>query len=179
MQKKSGAHGQNASGDIWSQSCDIGTNPRFFRQNGLSTCVCACARTHTLVHCPRSPETATKSRSGAFAFRIRSDRPPRAVLLAAPPKAGKASQPGATASKMHRACCWGTGPQQCPPSCFDPIVCTHRRPLGTLLATPTHHPLQPSAQPTQLTARNIIHAQPAFATTRSQRSWPPMHAAYC
>jgi hypothetical protein len=43
-------------------------------------------------------------------------------------------------------------------------------------ASPTH-PLQPRAQPPQPTRRNIIHAQPAYAGTRSQRSCPPMHAA--
>ncbi len=50
-------------------------------------------------------------------------------------------------------------------------------PLGSPLAGP-HHPLQPREQPPQSTARNIIHAQPAFASIRSQRCWPPMHAAY-
>jgi hypothetical protein len=39
-------------------------------------------------------------------------------------------------------------------------------------------PLQPRAQPPQPKTRSIIHAQPAFASTRSQRSWLPMRAAY-
>jgi hypothetical protein len=63
------------------------------------------------------------------------------------------------------------------PSCFDLIACTHRRPSARPSQNP-HHPLQPRAQPPQPTARSIIHAQPAFASIRSQRSWPPMHAAY-
>ncbi len=41
------------------------------------------------------------------------------------------------------------------------------------------HPLQPRAHPPQPTARSINHAQPAFASKRSQRSCPPTHAAYC
>ena len=41
-----------------------------------------------------------------------------------------------------------------------------------------HLPLQPHAQPPQPAARSIISAQPAFASTRSQRSCPPMHAAH-
>jgi hypothetical protein len=40
------------------------------------------------------------------------------------------------------------------------------------------HQLQRRMQPPQPTAPNIIHAQPALASTRSQRSGPPMHAAY-
>jgi hypothetical protein len=63
------------------------------------------------------------------------------------------------------------------PSCSDPIVCTHRRPSGRPSQNP-HHPLQPRAQPPHPTARIIIHARPAIASTRSQRSWPPIHAAY-
>jgi hypothetical protein len=48
--------------------------------------------------------------------------------------------------------------------------CLHAPPpLGPPLANP-HQPLQPRAQPPQPAARNIIHAQPAFASTRSQRS---------
>ena len=43
--------------------------------------------------------------------------------------------------------------------------------------SPTH-PLQPRAHPPQPTAPIIISASPAFASTHSQRSWPPMHAAY-
>jgi hypothetical protein len=42
-------------------------------------------------------------------------------------------------------------------------------PLGSPLANP-HHPLQPRAQPPQHAAFNIISKQPAFASTRSQRS---------
>ncbi len=41
-----------------------------------------------------------------------------------------------------------------------------------------NHLLQPRAHPPQPTARNIIPALPALASTHSQRSWPPMHAAY-
>jgi hypothetical protein len=48
-------------------------------------------------------------------------------------------------------------------------------PVGSPLANP-QNPLQPRAQPLQPATRNIIHAQPAFASTHSQRSWPPMHA---
>jgi hypothetical protein len=45
-------------------------------------------------------------------------------------------------------------------------------------ATPLkqHNPLQPRAQPPQPKTRSIISAQLAFASTRSQCSWPPMHA---
>jgi hypothetical protein len=66
--------------------------------------------------------------------------------------------------------------QRCP-IISDPIACTHHRPSARPSQNPTH-PLQPRAQLPQPTAPNIIHAQPAFATTRSQRSCPPMHAAY-
>jgi hypothetical protein len=56
--------------------------------------------------------------------------------------------------------------------------CLHTSPtLGSPLANP-HHPRRPCAQPPQPTTRNIIHAQPAVAGTRSQRKLPPMHAAY-
>jgi hypothetical protein len=48
---------------------------------------------------------------------------------------------------------------------------------GTPLAS-AHHQLRPRAQPPKLTARNITSALPALASTRSQRSGPPMHAAY-
>jgi hypothetical protein len=52
------------------------------------------------------------------------------------------------------------------------LHCLHAPPpLGTPLANP-HHPLQPRAQPPQPTARNIVSALPAFASTRSQRSCP-------
>ncbi len=54
------------------------------------------------------------------------------------------------------------------PSCFDPIACTYRRPSARLCKP--YRPLQPRAQPSQPTARSIICALPAFATTRSQRS---------
>ncbi len=63
------------------------------------------------------------------------------------------------------------------PICSDMIDCTHRRPSARPLPEP-HHPLQPRAQAPQPATRSIIYTQPAFATTRSQRSWPPMHAAY-
>ena len=51
-------------------------------------------------------------------------------------------------------------------------------PLGPPLAKPPPPATAPRAQPPQPTARNIIHARPAFASTRSQRSWPPMHTAH-
>jgi hypothetical protein len=74
------------------------------------------------------------------------------------------------------------------PSCSEAIACTHRRhlrsdclhalpPLGSPLAKPPPS-AQPRTQPLQPTPRNVISAQPALASTRSQRSWPPMHAAY-
>jgi hypothetical protein len=63
------------------------------------------------------------------------------------------------------------------PICSDLIACTHCHPSARPSKIP-HHSLQPHAQPPQPTARNIIHAQPAFASNRSQRSCPPMHAAY-
>ncbi len=53
------------------------------------------------------------------------------------------------------------------PIISDLIVCTAApRPAPRK----PDHPLQSRAQPTQRAARNIINAQPAFASTRSQRS---------
>jgi hypothetical protein len=66
--------------------------------------------------------------------------------------------------------------QRCP-SCADRIACTHRRPSARPSQNP-HRPLLPRAQLPQPTARSIVSARPAFASTHSQRSWPPMHAAY-
>jgi hypothetical protein len=48
-------------------------------------------------------------------------------------------------------------------------------PLGSPLAKPQPPAAAPRAP---APARIIIHAQPAFASTRPQRSWLPMHAAY-
>jgi hypothetical protein len=56
--------------------------------------------------------------------------------------------------------------------------CLHAPAAPRLAPRRPHRPLQPHAQPPQPTARNIIFAQPAFASTRSQRKLPPMHAAY-
>ena len=50
-----------------------------------------------------------------------------------------------------------------------PIRLSARTAAPRLAHCKTHHPLQPSAQPAQPTAGNIIHAQPAVASTRSQR----------
>jgi hypothetical protein len=62
------------------------------------------------------------------------------------------------------------------PIISEAIACTHRRPSARPSRNP-HHQLQPRVQPPQPTPRIIIHAQPAFASTRSQRSWP-MQAGY-
>jgi hypothetical protein len=64
------------------------------------------------------------------------------------------------------------------PIISDPIVCTHCHPSARPSQSPNHRPLQPCALPPQPTAPIIISALPSFASTRSQRSWPPMHAAY-
>ena len=61
------------------------------------------------------------------------------LVLTAPGGPGPGSS-GATASKMHRACGWGTGPQRCRPSCSDPIACTHRRPSARASQTPPPAP---------------------------------------
>ncbi len=63
------------------------------------------------------------------------------------------------------------------PSCSDPIDCTHRRSSARPSPTP-NHPLQPRAQLPQPITRNSMNTLPALESTRSQRSWPPMHAAY-
>ncbi len=55
------------------------------------------------------------------------------------------------------------------PIIFDLIACTHRRPSARPSQNPTTR-YCPPAQPTQRAAHNIIHAQPALASTRSQRS---------
>jgi hypothetical protein len=70
---------------------------------------------------------------------------------------------------MHRACCWGTGPQRCRPSFSDVIACTHRRPSArsSRLANPTTR-----YSPARHRARNVINALPAFASISSQRSCP-------
>jgi hypothetical protein len=54
------------------------------------------------------------------------------------------------------------------PSVVDLIVCTHHGPSAR--PSQIRPPLQPRAQPPRPTARTIIHAHPAFASTRSQRS---------
>ncbi len=61
------------------------------------------------------------------------------------------------------------------PIISNEIVCKHRRPSARCSQTPTTH-CSPARKPPRPATRNIIHAQPAFAHTRSQRSWPPMHA---
>jgi hypothetical protein len=63
------------------------------------------------------------------------------------------------------------------PSCSDIIDCTHRRPSARPSANPTtsYSVACNCPSPPHATSSN---ASPAFATTRSQRSWPPMHAAY-
>ncbi len=164
--------------------------------------------------------------------------------------------------QLHRACCWGIGPQRRCPSISDRIVCTQPPPVGSPLASPTtrynptpnrldpqHTSSSPYCRRSQCTrsqqqlppvSRSVLlrfsvvscvilkrlgasdaapaapirfaartaaprstprqnphhtsyspartrpspqhatspHAQPAFATTRSQCSWQPMHAAY-
>jgi hypothetical protein len=56
--------------------------------------------------------------------------------------------------------------------------CLHAPPpLGSLLASPTTRYGQPSAQPPQPTT-HIIHAQPAFASTREKHKPSRWHAAY-
>jgi hypothetical protein len=59
------------------------------------------------------------------------------------------------------------------PIISEVIVCTHRCPSARPSPEPPPaRPLQPRAQPPQPKTRSIIHAQPAFASTRSQRSCP-------
>jgi hypothetical protein len=52
----------------------------------------------------------------------------------------------------------------------SPIALPARTAAPRLDPRKPHHPLQPSAQQPQPTACSIIHAQPAFAATRSQHS---------
>jgi hypothetical protein len=78
---------------------------------------------------------------------------------------------------MHRACWWGTGPQRRRPISSDPIACTHRSPSArpSQNLTTRYSPARNRPSPQQATSSN---AQPAVASIRSQRSCPPMHAAY-
>ena len=119
------------------------------------------------------PSGGPTSRSGSGPDRAthgESDRPPCGVLLAATLKAARRRfrASGATASKIHRACCWGTGPQQCRPICFDPIVCTHRRPS----ARPSQDPTTRSSP-----AHTRLSPQHAASSMHGRRSQAPAHSA--
>jgi hypothetical protein len=90
-------------------------------------------------------------------FEIESDRPPCAALLAETLKAG-----GEAPSKMHRACCWGTGPQRCRPSSSDEIACTHRRPSARPSQT-----LPPATAPSATASAHSTQHHPCTAGVRN------------
>jgi hypothetical protein len=117
-------------------------------------------------HLSRKPATSSApSKLPAFASTRSQHKPGRRTQRTTEVQRRQLRHPSETRRQLRR------------PSCSDVIVCTHLRPSARPSQSP-HHPLQPSALQLRRATRNIIHALPEVASTSSQRSRPPMHAAY-
>jgi hypothetical protein len=131
---------------------------------------------------PRAPAPRGIPRPGACrrcivpssCTRTRADRPPSAALLAAPPKAGGEGF-ASRGQPLQRCTVHVAGALD-----LNDAAPSSPKPFSARTAAPRQTPTtrySPVCNP-RSPARIIVSAFPAFTSIRSQRSCPPMHAAY-